>query len=70
MAGNYLIWLATAGLLASSVQAAQAPAEPAQTDEADASAPAESVSLRQRVWPMIEMLRRAHAAGEPVVWGV
>jgi hypothetical protein len=28
------------------------------------------VALRQRVWPMIEMLRRAHAAGEPVVWGV
>ena len=28
------------------------------------------VSLRQRVWPMIEMLGRAHAAGQPVVWGV
>ena len=27
------------------------------------------VALRQRVWPMIEMLRRAHAAGEPVTWG-
>lgn len=26
MAGNYLIWLATAGLLATSAQAAQAPA--------------------------------------------
>jgi hypothetical protein len=33
--------------------------------------PAErSISLRQRVWPMVEMLRRAHAAGQPVVWGV
>jgi hypothetical protein len=28
------------------------------------------VGLRQRVWPMVEMLRRAHAAGAPVVWGV
>jgi len=28
------------------------------------------VSLRQRAWPMIEMLRRAQAAGQPVVWGV
>jgi len=28
------------------------------------------VGLRQRLWPMIEMLRRAHAAGVPVVWGV
>jgi Domain of unknown function (DUF1840) len=28
------------------------------------------VSLRQRVWPLVDMLTRAHAAGEPVVWGV
>ena len=56
--------------LQAAVQAAQAPAEAEPTDEADASARAEGVSLRQRVWPMIEMLRRAHAAGEPVVWGV
>lgn len=28
------------------------------------------VSLRQRAWPLVEMLTRAHAAGEPVVWGV
>jgi Domain of unknown function (DUF1840) len=56
--------------LQAAVQAAEAPAEPAQTDEVDASARTEGVSLRQRVWPMIEMLRRAHAAGEPVVWGV
>jgi len=28
------------------------------------------VALRQRVWPMVEMLRRAHAAGQPIVWGV
>ncbi len=26
--------------------------------------------LRQRLWPMVEMLRRAHAAAERVVWGV
>ncbi len=29
-----------------------------------------TVTLRQRLWPMIEMLRRCHAAQEPVVWGV
>jgi Domain of unknown function (DUF1840) len=28
------------------------------------------VSLRRRMWPMVEMLKRAHAAGEPIVWGV
>ena len=30
----------------------------------------EPVTLRTRLWPMVEMLRRAHTAGEPVVWGV
>jgi hypothetical protein len=28
------------------------------------------VGLRQRLWPMIEMLRRAQAADAAVVWGV
>jgi hypothetical protein len=28
------------------------------------------VILRQRLWPMADMLRRAQEAGEPVVWGV
>lgn len=56
--------------LQAAVKAAEASSEPELTDEADAPARAEGVSLRQRVWPMIEMLRRAHAAGEPVVWGV
>jgi hypothetical protein len=28
------------------------------------------VALRQRLWPMVEMLRRAHAADAAVVWGV
>jgi len=30
----------------------------------------EAVGLRQRAWPLQQMLRRALAAGEPVVWGV
>ncbi len=30
----------------------------------------DAVSLRQRAWPLVEMMKRAHAAGEPVVWGV
>jgi Domain of unknown function (DUF1840) len=42
-------------------------AEEAQRDE-----PARSieVGLRQRVWPMIEMMKRAQVANEPIVWGV
>lgn len=44
--------------------------------EADAAAegrtlpPREGVTLRQRAWPLVEMLRRAHAAGKDIVWGV
>lgn len=28
------------------------------------------VSLEQRAWPLIEMLKASHAADQPVVWGV
>lgn len=42
--------------------------EPGATEEDGGSARA--VALRQRLWPMMEMLRRAHAAGVPVMWGV
>jgi Domain of unknown function (DUF1840) len=38
-------------------------------DAADTARPA-GITVRQRVWPMVEMLRRAHAAKTPVVWGV
>jgi hypothetical protein len=41
--------------------------------QGDAPADAEGergVGLKQRVWPMIEMMKRTHAAGEPIVWGV
>ena len=47
--------------------------EEARRDEAAgaaAAAAADKVGLRQRVWPMIEMMKRAQAAGEPIVWGV
>jgi len=44
-----------------------AQAQPAGSEDAPASEP---VGLRQRLWPMVEMLREAQAAGEPIVWGV
>ena len=28
------------------------------------------VSLRQRAWPMVEMIERCHADGDEIVWGV
>ena len=33
-------------------------------------APRESVTLRQRAWPLLEMIKRSHAAQAEIVWGV
>jgi Domain of unknown function (DUF1840) len=30
----------------------------------------DNVSLRQRVWPMVEMMKLALAEKQPIVWGV
>lgn len=30
----------------------------------------EAVSLRQRVWPLLELLRHSQQAGEDLLWGV
>ncbi len=49
--------------------AAAAEAGESGTSEEDGGG-ARAVALRQRLWPLMEMLRRAHAAGVPVVWGV
>jgi len=49
--------------------------QPAEPDE-DGQVPVvpafadEQVSLRQRAWPLIQMIERAQAANEAVVWGV
>ena len=51
-------------------------AEDATRGEAAAPAAVEAdsrdddVSLRQHAWPLLEMIKRAHAAGEVIVWGV
>lgn len=51
-------------------EAARARAEREAEAEGRTLAPREGVSLRQRAWPMIEMMKRAHAAGKDIVWGV
>ncbi len=51
------------------LQAAIDAAEQTPAQDGDET-PASAVGLRQRLWPMIEMLRRCQAAQEPVVWGV
>lgn len=45
-------------------------APPPPDDEAEEQTPGKGVSLRQRLWPVIELLERSLAAREPVVWGV
>ena len=52
------------------LQAAIAAEEQAPIDNGTDEPAAPPVGLRQRLWPMVEMLRRCHAAGEAVVWGV
>ncbi len=52
--------------LQAAIEADEAPAEGGDDDAPGGS----RVSLRQRLWPVIEMFKRASADGEPVVWGV
>ena len=60
--------------LQAAVQAEEAQRQDGAEADADGAehdkSPRAGVSLRQRVWPVIDMLKRAQGAGEPVVWGV
>ena len=60
---------AMAAALAALQAAVDAETAAAAADHPDPDQP-RAVALRQRVWPMVEMLRRAQAAGAAVVWGV
>lgn len=59
---------AIAALQAAVAAAEQAPRSATDDDRED-DGPRRGVSLRQRVWPLVEMLRRAQAEDKPVVWG-
>lgn len=48
----------------------QEPAKEAVPQDEEEATPLERVSLRQRMTPMIEMLRRCEAAEREIVWGV
>ena len=37
--------------------------------DGDDAGHADRVSLRQRVWPMVEMMKRASAEKQPITWG-
>jgi hypothetical protein len=52
------------------LEAAVAAETPRPVNDADDASPrADTVSLRQRVWPMVDMLKRALAEKQPIVWG-
>ena len=51
-------------------EAARAEQEHSASAQGQRPSHADAVSLRQRFWPMRDMLQRAAAAGQPVVWGV
>ena len=57
--------------LQAAIAGAESPASKAADEApADSANDAQAVGLRQRLWPMVEMLRRAQAADAAVVWGV
>ena len=50
-------------------EAARAQAEAEAAAEGKTLPPREGVSLRQRVWPLAETMKRAHRQGHDLVWG-
>lgn len=55
--------------LRAAVAADEAPAQ-SGTEEDDDAKPGGGITLRQRLWPVIDLFERSLAAREPVVWGV
>lgn len=51
-------------------EAARAKAEQEAREEGHEPPAREAIGLRQRAWPLVEQLRRSHAEGQDVVWGV
>lgn len=51
-------------------EAARAQAEKEAAAEGRTLPPREGVSLRQRAWPLVEMMKRSRSEGADIVWGV
>lgn len=51
-------------------EAARAQAESEAAAEGRKLGPREGVTLRQRAWPLVEMMKRSMAEGADIVWGV
>jgi len=50
--------------------AARAQAEKEAAADGKRVAPGDGITLRQRAWPLVEMMKRSSAAGADIVWGV
>ena len=53
----------------SALEAAVAAESPKPDADDDGAPKGDRVSLRQRVWPMVEMMKRALAEKQPITWG-
>jgi len=51
-------------------EAARAKAEKDAAAEGRKLAPRDGVTLRQRAWPLVEMMKRSITEGADIVWGV
>jgi hypothetical protein len=51
-------------------EAARAQAEKEAAAEGKKLAPRDGVTLRQRAWPLVEMMKRSMAEGADITWGV
>ncbi len=56
--------------LAAAVAREKAEAAPGEDEDERPRDGPRAVSLAQRAWPLIDMLKSAHAAEQPVTWGV
>ena len=57
--------------LAAEAQAGRDAAADEEPDEEEVAAREKArVALRQRLWPIVDMIQRSRQAGEPIVWGV
>ena len=51
-------------------QAQRLPANGALVTDGNDASRGDGVTLRQRAWPLVEMMKQAHRDGEAIVWGV
>jgi hypothetical protein len=64
-----LIATLKAAVAADEAQRQEGSPDHVETADGPGVARGDGVALRQRVWPLLEMLRRCHAAREVIVWG-